>query len=322
MSSTCIPESTLPDVTGQASLTETSQLSKNQLKRRIREEHYQATKAQKKERQKRQKQEARQKKGTLESKGENANDEIKYLRSVRNKDEMAKYLQRCEQSFAVVIDCAWEDLHSDTNLTSLTQQVMFCYGANRRHDNPCKLFLTGVGPRVDSNLTKCNFRNWCGVRIENIDYVDVPGFTIDTVSSNQETTQKQLVYLTSDAEETLTELDHNCAYVIGGIVDRNKHKGVTYNKALSQNVRTAKLPIKEYFKLAATHILTVNHVFEILLNFSKYGDWTEAIKAVIPTRKEAVVKTSTVGMSGGTDNPNLAEEKDTDTEPPPQQQIS
>jgi tRNA (guanine9-N1)-methyltransferase len=42
---------------------------------------------------------------------------------------------------------------------------------------------------------------------------------------------KKLVYLTSDAEHTLETLDDNTAYIIGGIVDRNRLKGVTYNKA-------------------------------------------------------------------------------------------
>jgi tRNA (guanine9-N1)-methyltransferase len=46
--------------------------------------------------------------------------------------------------------------------------------------------------------------------------------------------------LTSDAEETLETLDDNTAYIIGGIVDRNRLKGVTYNKARHQNISTAK----------------------------------------------------------------------------------
>jgi Trm5-related predicted tRNA methylase len=33
-----------------------------------------------------------------------------------------------------------------------------------------------------------------------------------------------LVYLTADAEETIQELDASKVYIIGGIVDRNRHK--------------------------------------------------------------------------------------------------
>ena len=71
----------------------------------------------------------------------------------------------------------------------------------------------------------------------------------------------------------------------GGIVDRNRLKGATHTKAIQQNIRTAKLPIKEYFTLCATHILTVNHVFEILLNYSISKNWKNAIELALPKRK-------------------------------------
>jgi tRNA (guanine9-N1)-methyltransferase len=98
------------------------------------------------------------------------------------------------------------------------------------------------------------------------------------------------VYLTSDAEETIESLDKNCAYIIGGVVDRNRLKGITYKKATAQGIRTAKLPIKENYALSATHILTVNHVFEILLNYGSTGGWKKAMEAVLPQRKHAKAK--------------------------------
>jgi len=77
---------------------------------------------------------------------------------------------------------------------------------------------------------------------------------------------------------------------IGGIVDRNRFKNLTYHKASNQYIRTAKLPIQEYFHLTKTHILTVNHVYEILLNFSKSNNWYDALKQVIPARKGLNIK--------------------------------
>ena len=49
-----------------------------------------------------------------------------------------------------------------------------------------------------------------------------------------------IVYLSADAEETLTELDPSCLYVIGGIVDRNRYKRLTFDKANRLHIRTAK----------------------------------------------------------------------------------
>ena len=93
------------------------------------------------------------------------------------------------------------------------------------------------------------------------------------------------MYLTSDAEESLTSLDPSCAYIIGGLVDRNRLKGATYQKAKSLGIRTAKLPIREHVKLNATHVLTVNHVLEILLNFAATNSWPEALSCILPKRK-------------------------------------
>lgn len=49
-------------------------------------------------------------------------------------------------------------------------------------------------------------------------------------------------------------------YIIGGIVDRNRLKGVTYKKAQEQGIATAKLPLDKYVEMgASTRVLTVNH---------------------------------------------------------------
>ena len=43
-----------------------------------------------------------------------------------------------------------------------------------------------------------------------------------------------LVYLTADSPNELSELDSSKLYVIGGIVDRNRHKNICFRKAESQ----------------------------------------------------------------------------------------
>lgn len=51
------------------------------------------------------------------------------------------------------------------------------------------------------------------------------------------------------------------------------------------NVRTAKLPLHSHINLKSCTVLTVVHVFEILLKFRETNSWAEAINAVIPQRK-------------------------------------
>mmetsp|Transcript_10834 Transcript_10834/g.22988 ORF Transcript_10834/g.22988 Transcript_10834/m.22988 type:complete len:447 (+) Transcript_10834:106-1446(+) len=106
----------------------------------------------------------------------------------------------------------------------------------------------------------------------------------------------QFVYLTGDSPNTLTTLDDNTTYIIGGIVDRNRLKRAAIDRAESiaaahpsLDIKTARLPLDENIDFkGATRILTCNHVFEILQKYREngYGDWRGAIMAVMPDRKD------------------------------------
>ena len=80
-------------------------------------------------------------------------------------------------------------------------------------------------------------------------------------------------------------MDQECAYIIGGIVDRNRHINLTFEKAKAQNIGHAKLPIGEHLKLNSSAVLTVNHVFDIVATQYNINNWSETFKAVIPDRK-------------------------------------
>jgi tRNA (guanine9-N1)-methyltransferase len=101
---------------------------------------------------------------------------------------------------------------------------------------------------------------------------------------------KSIVYLTADSPYTLDHLEPNTSYIVGGIIDRNRHKGLCYKIARERNVRTAKLPIGEYMILQDRHVLATNHVVEIMLHWLELGDWGAAFMKVIPTRKGAKLK--------------------------------
>lgn len=73
------------------------------------------------------------------------------------------------------------------------------------------------------------------------------------------------VYLTADAEEALEDLDASKIYIIGGIIDRNRHKLICSKKARQQNISMARLPLQEHFKLKGSAVLTIDQVFQLLL---------------------------------------------------------
>ncbi|KAI0856715.1 tRNA-methyltransferase-domain-containing protein [Xylaria cubensis] len=113
-----------------------------------------------------------------------------------------------------------------------------------------------------------------------------------TPSPEAEDVDKSIVYLTADSPYTLSHLEPNTCYVIGGIIDKNREKGLCYQIARGKNVRTAKLPISEYMILQHRHVLATNHVLEIMLKWLETGDWGTAFLSVIPTRKGGKLKTN------------------------------
>lgn len=123
-------------------------------------------------------------------------------------------------------------------------------------------------------------------------------------SSPQVKESSEVIYLTSDSPYTLTELLPYHTYIIGGLVDKNRHKGICYRSALDANqksttrellgakdIKTAKLPIGQYMDMTSRQVLATNHVAEIMLRWLECGDWGEAFLKVLPKRKGAVLKT-------------------------------
>mmetsp|Transcript_33579 Transcript_33579/g.48721 ORF Transcript_33579/g.48721 Transcript_33579/m.48721 type:complete len:350 (-) Transcript_33579:125-1174(-) len=276
-------------------------ISKNQMKRNRREEYLKIKKKQRKEKEKIEKKEARELKNKLQyvdgvsSEKDRSDQSLVHsnisseARAEKKEAEILTFLAKCESNFSIIIDCNWESNHSESALKSLSQQLMFCYSCNRHNSNPCRLFLSGVGPLIRQKLEKIHYDNWVGVSTHFKDILEVADGNLDDDNElkvmSWQGDKTRLVYLTSDAEEVIEDLDPNCCYIIGGIVDRNSLKGATLAKAKRLGIRTAQLPIKKHFALSATHVLTVNHVFEILLNVAKTGSWPQAIEKVLPKRK-------------------------------------
>ncbi|KAL1521231.1 hypothetical protein AB1Y20_020903 [Prymnesium parvum] len=182
----------------------------------------------------------------------------------------------------VVIDCDFDALMSEREVSSLVQQLMYAYGANRRADAPVDLHLTSVSGRVAAGLAKINgFDSWRH---------KTPPLTPHEASYLQVFAPAELVYLSSEAEETLTALEPSAVYVIGGLVDHNRHRGLTHARATAAGVRTARLPIDEHLVMSQRRVLAVNHVFEILLLCANGTSWRDALMTAVPQRRGATVQ--------------------------------
>lgn len=95
----------------------------------------------------------------------------------------------------------------------------------------------------------------------------------------------KIIYLTADSETVLDELAEGHVYVLGGIVDRNRHKNLCKGEAEKYGLRTARFPIDQYMQLASSQVLTVNQCFDIMLKYAETKSWKEAVETVIPKRK-------------------------------------
>jgi tRNA (guanine9-N1)-methyltransferase len=182
-----------------------------------------------------------------------------------------EYIKITSGAMKVVIDCAFEKLMTDKEISSIGTQLCYCYHSNKSSKCPVNLIFSGVGPLVKDRLKLLQGDKW-PVPTHEKEFYDL----FDN---------KSIVYLTGDSPNTLEKFDESCIYIIGGLVDRNRHKSCTYNKALEHKINTAKLPIREHISLTSSAILTVVHVMEIMLKFREKPDWKEVLYSVIPKRK-------------------------------------
>jgi tRNA (guanine9-N1)-methyltransferase len=108
----------------------------------------------------------------------------------------------------------------------------------------------------------------------------------------------EIIYLSSESEYTLTELKPYSTYIIGGLVDKNREKGLCHRRATERGIKTARLPIGEFMEMTSRKVLATNHVVEIMLRWLENRDWARAFEEVIPKRKGGVLKGSESGKGG------------------------
>jgi len=177
----------------------------------------------------------------------------------------------------VCFDMNFDDLMTQRDLGKCLKQVMRCYSINRRLPAPLQLSMTSFAGKVVEEMGRHEgYRNWD---------MDFQENKFDAVFSKDD-----IVYLSSESENVLQQLDQDKVYIIGGLVDHNRHKGLCHSRAVAAGVSHAKLPIGEFVNLASRKVLTIDHVFQILVKITQGLSWKEAFLAVIPGRKGVAEK--------------------------------
>ncbi|KAK0649377.1 guanine-1-methyltransferase-domain-containing protein [Cercophora newfieldiana] len=299
-------------------------MSKNQLKRLRRQQQYLEYKEERKVKRK-DKRHARQERKRAERDAKIAEAEAAGIDPETVLKSQVEVWHPKQVPVAFVIDCDFEAYMREPEIVSLSSQVTRSYSQNRKARYPGHLFVSSWGgklkTRFETTLEKAHER-WKNVHILEGDFREAArqakelmageqgGEVIDLIAPREsdpaviysdgdgsvppeadKELDQSVVYLSSEAPYTLKRLEPNTTYIIGGLVDRNREKGLCYKRAKDCKVRAAKLPIGEYMKMQDRFVLTTNQVIEIMSKWLECGDWAEAFLNIIPKRKGGTLKT-------------------------------
>lgn len=221
-----------------------------------------------------------------------------------------------KEGMRIIIDCAFENQMSIKENKSLAVQINRVYGAVRASKLKWAVWLSNVKGMIrrlviERKITnqKINFDERALFQIlvheKNIDSeykkdypLEAPeGYTkprenywnseFEDPSKWEEVVgDREIVYLSPDADEEIYEFDPNAVYVIGGLVDGSINNLQTRHKAQRLKIRSVKLPLEPFRKKYHSFrpCLNINTVFEIIEKTHKYGDINQAIEECIPDR--------------------------------------
>ncbi|KAG1119744.1 hypothetical protein G6F42_012905 [Rhizopus arrhizus] len=176
----------------------------------------------------------------------------------------------------VILDCSFSSYMNDKEISSMRQQIVRCYSANvRAEKESMQMALTSLDEPLKKQLDAKapSWENWKNFQVTSEPYLD---------KFNKE----DLIYLSADSENVAHELEEGKTYIIGGeFVLIHLAQNLCNDKAASQGIKTAQLPIGDYIRLASRKVLTVNQVVEIMVKWLDCRDWEKAFMEIIPERK-------------------------------------
>ena len=193
---------------------------------------------------------------------------IEYPSKKRIKTDLSR-----QKTGKIIFDLSFEGIMVNRETKSLFSQIMRCYSANRRSELPFNFEVSSFSGEISKKfaMTYPEYSSW--------DISFNPEHFIST-----ELNKEKILYLTPDSETVLESIDDDYTYIIGGIVDKNRFKGKTFEAANSMSIKSARLPVPEYIDLKTSPVLTIYHVVEIMLKYKECNDWKKALESFVPKR--------------------------------------
>lgn len=232
------------------------------------------------------------------------------VRDLKKLDVLRKYAK----GFVVCVDADFESLELDERqVKSMTQQLAYSYSSCRRGN--ALLLVAGVreNGKIAAGLETLTFRNWIAA-VTHLTLGEMLRLSPDEMATHlgrsggpKHTEPLKWIYLAADAEKELedAEVGPNTVLIVGGLVDRNKHKGFCYSRARGLGLATRKLPLRSAqgaeagVQVLGTTVFTTNHVVEILVQkFNMGKSWPQAITDALPSRKKEASPSNALTSSG------------------------
>ncbi|XP_016422146.1 mitochondrial ribonuclease P protein 1-like [Sinocyclocheilus rhinocerous] len=179
----------------------------------------------------------------------------------------------------LVYDMSYEQHMSRREMENTVAQLMESEGWNRRAADPFHLHFCGLQPDgayLRELRRRYGSHTWDRLLITATERTHLEMFP-----------QQDLVYLTADSKQVLQVFDHSKVYIVGAMVDRSIHSGVSLANAKRLRLTTARLPLDEHLDWeCGAKNLTLDQMMRILITLKHSGSWKKALEFV-PKRKHA-----------------------------------
>lgn len=181
-----------------------------------------------------------------------------------------------EEGMIVCVDCGFEDSMHIKEVKSLDAQLAYVYGRIKRSSELYSLHVLGYEGTIKQVSEERFHHKW---------QVKYDSRSLSNMITDGYFGEKEIIYLSPDAEEELTSFDREKVYIIGGIVDNTVNLHQTNSKARQLKISAKKLPLDEVRKKYPFRpCLNINTVFYILDDYLKCKNIEEAIIMNLPDR--------------------------------------
>lgn len=179
----------------------------------------------------------------------------------------------------IIIDCEYEAKMSDRENKSLISQLKYIYSKMKKTPIHLSLTITGYGGRLSELIKYHNAEQW---------QMNWEPRSLEQLLKDGILDKEKTVYLSPDATETVTGIDNDVVYIIGGLVDGSVLKDVSKTKAADLGIRSEKLDLAAFKgNTSFRNCLNINDVFYILVDTLEGKQLSTAIEANMPNRMKA-----------------------------------